>query len=141
MKHNEIHELNRALKGEHMAIESFDHYIQDIDDENLKKRMQDMQQQHKFHAIQISERIQQLGGNPANTSGMTGVMAEMKFKVSPKKYIDGSIVKTALEGEKIGLGGYDDIISKLQDDENKKLAQEMLIDNVKIVEELNKYMQ
>lgn len=141
MNQNEIHELNRALKGEHMAIESFDHYIQDIDDSNMKKHFQDIQQQHKFHAIQIAERIQQLGGNPANTSGIGGIVAEVKHAVSPKKYIDGSILKSALEGEKIGLGGYDDIMSKVKDETNKKLLQEMLIDNVKIVEDLNKYMQ
>lgn len=139
MHQNEIYELNRALKGEHMAIESFDHYIQDIDNHDLKKRMQDIQQTHKFHAIQISERIQQLGGNPANASGVLGVMAEVKFAVSPKKYIDGSVLKSALEGEKLGLGAYDDIMTKLKDETNKQLVQEMLIDNVKIVSELNKY--
>lgn len=141
INHNEIHELNRALKGEHMAIESFDHYIQDIDDMELKKHFQDMQQQHKFHAIQIAERIQQLGGNPVNSSGMVGIMAEVKHAVSPKKYIDGSVLKTALEGERIGLGGYDDIMNKVKDETNKQLLNEMLIENVKIIDRLNEYMQ
>lgn len=140
MNNNDVKELNTALKGEHMAIDSFDHYIHDTRNEALKKKLMDMQQQHQFHAMQLSERIQQLGGNPANSSGITGFMAEIKHKVSPKKYIDGNIVKTAKEGEEIGLEAYGEILSKLSDPANKQLAKEMLEDNVKIVESLNNLM-
>lgn len=137
MNHNDIKELNTALKGEHMAIESFDHFIQDTKDENVKRHLMDMQQQHQFHAIQLSERIQQLGGNPVNTSGMPGIIAEVKHKISPNRYIDHSIIKTAIEGEEIGLQAYGDIFANLSDPANKKLTEEMIIDNVRIVEGLN----
>lgn len=137
MNNNDIKELNMALKGEHMAIEGFDHYIHDTKDEAAKKVLVDIQQQHQFHAIQLSERIHQLGGNPANTSGMIGIVSELKHKVSPKKYIDNSIIKTAIEGEEIGIQAYGDIMSRLKDGENQKLAEEMLIENVRIVEKLN----
>jgi len=137
MNRNDIRELNTALKGEHMAIESFDHYIKDTEDEETKKKLMDMQQQHQFHAIQLSERIQQLGGNPAHTSGLPGIMAEVKHKVTPKKYINNSIIKTAAAGEEIGIQAYGEIMVNLSDASNQKLAEEMLIENVRIVEKLN----
>ena len=140
MNHNDIKELNTALKGEYMAVEGFDHYIQDIGDKDLKKKLMDMQQQHQFHTIQLSERIQQLGGNPVNSSGVAGFMVEAKQKITPKKYIDNNIIKTAIEGEEIGLEAYGEIVAKLSDPDNQKLAKEMLVDCVHIMEELNTYM-
>jgi rubrerythrin len=137
MNNNDIKELNTALKGEHMAIESFDYYIQDAKDEDTKKKLMDMQQQHQFHAIQLSERIQQLGGNPINSSGITGVMAEIKNKVTPKKYVDNSMIKSIVQGEELGIQAYGEIMANLTDGTNQKLAEEMLIESVRIVEKLN----
>lgn len=134
---NDIKELNTALKGEHVAIESFDYYIQDAKDENTKKNLMDMQQQHKFHAMQLSERIQQLGGNPVNTSGMIGVMAEIKNIVTPKKYVDNNMIKSAVQGEEMGIQAYGDIMANLTDGSNQRLTQEMMIENIRIVEKLN----
>lgn len=140
MKQNEIDELNKALKGENMAIEGFDHYIQDIRDEDLKKRLQDMQERHKFHAIELSERIQKLGGNPVNTSGVPGIMSEVRYKISPQKYMNNSIIETALHGERLGIEAYGDIKSRLHEETNKQLVESMMVDTVKIVEELNRYV-
>jgi bacterioferritin len=140
MNSNDIKELNTALKGEHMAIEGFDHYIQDMKDPAIRKRLMDIQQQHQLHAMQLSERIQQLGGNPTHSAGMVGMMAEAMHHIVPNKYVDGSIIKTAIEGEEMGLEAYGEIISKLSDPNNQKLAKEMLADCVHIMEELNTYM-
>lgn len=140
MHNSEIHELNKALKGEYMASEGFDHYIQDTKDEQLRKELMDIQQQHKFHAIQIAERIQQLGGNPGNSSGVTSAVSEVWYKISPKKYIDNNVVKSAIEGEKIGLEAYGEILSKVSTDEDKELVKEMMSDCAKILEKLNTFM-
>lgn len=137
MSNNDIKELNMALKGEHMAIESFDHFIKDAKDESAKKSLMDMQQKHQFHAMQLSERIQQLGGDPVNTSGVLGVITEVKHKLTPKKYIDNNIIKSAIQGEEIGIQAYGEIMANLSDASNQKLAEEMLVETVRIVEKLN----
>lgn len=134
---NDIKELNTALRGEHMAIESFDYYIQDAKDEDTRKSLMDMQQQHKFHAMQLSERIQHLGGNPVNSSGVTGVMAELKNKVTPKKYVDNNMIKSIVQGEELGIQAYGEIMANMSDASNQKLTEEMLIESVRIVEKLN----
>lgn len=140
MNDKDIKALNTALKGEHIAIESFDHYIGDAQDEITKKNLMDIQQQHQFHAMQLSERIQQLGGNPINTSGVTGIITELKYKVTPNKYIDNNIIKTAVQGEEMGIQAYGEIMANLSDASNQKLAEEMLVESVRIVEKLNNMM-
>ena len=140
MKDNEIKQLNMALKGEHMAIEVFDHYILDAKDEKVKEKLQEVQQQHKFQAVEISERIQKLGGNPVNTSGVAGAFAEIKFKVTPNKYINNNVVKTAIEGERLGLSALKEIEFKLNDNNNSNMIHNMIIENQKIVSDLNSLM-
>jgi bacterioferritin len=134
---HDIKELNTALKGEYMAIQGFDHYIKDTKDPGAKKKLMDLQQEHQFHAIQLSERIQQLGGNPVNSSGVIGIMAEIKSLAAPNKYIDNNIIKSAVQGEEMGIQAYSEIMHNLTDAKNQKLAEEMLIENVRIVEKLN----
>jgi hypothetical protein len=45
-----------------MGIRSLEHYIQKVDDEDLKKNFQSMQQEVKLVAQKLAERIQNLGG-------------------------------------------------------------------------------
>lgn len=137
MKDNEIKYLNHILKGEFLDIENFDHFIQDTDDPALKKKLQDMQRKHQTHALQLTNRIQQLGGNPSNSAGMAGVISEIKQKALPKKYIDNNLMKHAIEGEEIGVRSYNEAIEKLQDPADKQLIQGMLADTKGIINELN----
>ena len=140
MDNNDIKQLNMALKGEHMAIESFDHFIQKARDESIKQKLQGAQRQHKMQAIEISERIQQLGGNPKNTSGIAGAMAEMKFRIDPRKYTNDEILKNAIEGEKLGVDAFTSILTNLEDNSNKQLIENMLVNNSEIIQDLNKEM-
>jgi bacterioferritin len=137
---NDIKQLNTALKGEHMAVESFDHYIHDATDDTLRQQLQGIQQTHRTHASQLSVRIQQLGGNPVNTAGIAGAVAEVKMRISPKKYIDNNLLKSAIKGEEMGTKAYSNIISQLSDSSNKELAQGMLAENQGIIEELSKQL-
>jgi bacterioferritin len=95
-----------------------------------------MQQQHQFHTMLLSERIEQLGGNPIHTSGMIGVMAEVKNKVIPKKYINNNLIKSAIEGEEMGIQSYSEIMANMSDPSNQRLTEEMMIENIRIVEKL-----
>jgi len=140
MNNNEIKELNMALKGEHMAIETFDHYILDAKNEKVKEKLQEVQQQHKFQAVEISERIQKLGGNPVNSSGIAGAITEVKYKVTPNKYINNNVVKTAMEGEKLGLSALKKIEEKLVDSNNRNLIHNMVVENENIIKDLNNLM-
>jgi bacterioferritin (cytochrome b1) len=80
MDKTSINELNALLKGEHMAIDGYEKYIQNVNDPNIKGELQKIQQEHKMHAIKISERIQSLGGRPVDGVGVMGKGVALGFK-------------------------------------------------------------
>lgn len=67
-----VEELNTLLRGQFMGIRSFEHYIQSLDEGELKRNFQHMQQDLKQNAVEIAERIQNLGGVPADDEGVSG---------------------------------------------------------------------
>jgi len=68
-----IEELNTLLRGQYMGIRSVEHYIQKLEDEDSKKRFQELQQEIKYSTAKVAaERIQNLGGVPADDEGFTG---------------------------------------------------------------------
>jgi len=136
MREKEIEQFNKALKGEYMAIEQFDHFIHDTEQDEVKKKFQSMQQKHQAQASKLAAHIQNMGGNPVNTAGLAGVMAEIKNRVSPKKYIDGDLMKTVIEGEKIGLNALKEIRSQLTKFDNIELIDSILKENQVIYDEL-----
>src|SRR5690625_3850715 len=77
MKDTVVKELNTFLEGNYMAIQTYDKYINHVEDVRLKKILQEIQQDHKKHAMVIAERIQNLGGMPAKDAGLKGNMAQM----------------------------------------------------------------
>jgi bacterioferritin len=53
-----------------MGIDAFKQYIQKCDDYNIKNQLQEIQEDYRLHALKVSERILDLGGVPANSSGL-----------------------------------------------------------------------
>lgn len=110
--------------GEHMAIQSYEHFLQQVDDNSVKKMLQKIQQDHKYHAIRIAEQIQNLGGCPVNDPPM---MAEfmLALKSLHKKDLD-SVIKDAYVGEKRGIKKSEEIVKGDLDSESMKLVNDIL---------------
>ena len=80
-----------------MGIRSIEHYIQKVDDYELKEYFQSMQQDSKLTAMKIAERIQNLGGVPADDEGVSGSMHSFMHKVMlPDE--SRKIIEDALKG-------------------------------------------
>ena len=58
---NVIQTLNEFLQGQYMGIHAYEHHIEKLEDPNVKKEFQQIQQDHKLHAQKVAERIQNLG--------------------------------------------------------------------------------
>lgn len=99
MDHKDTKELNEFLKGLYMGIHAYEHYIKHCQQQHAKKVLQKIQQEHKFSAIRIAERIQNLGGTPATDEGIVGSMIDFFSSfTSPKK--DRDIIEEAIRMEK-----------------------------------------
>lgn len=136
-----IKTLNDFLAGNYMAIEAYENYIQHIDEPAMKNTLQQIQQNHKQHAMLVAERIQNLGGEAVHGTGMQGSIAQLFNKI--KGPTDGihSILKDALAGEQRGIKVSQELVKGDLDAESMRLVQEILNDDVQHVELLHQLIQ
>lgn len=121
-----IDNLNLILKGEHMAIDIYNSYITKMGNNEHKKILQGILLDHKRHALLLSERIQELGGNPEETRGAAGLMAETKAKIQSLFKMDvNELLKQVYDGEDKGIAKVDQLKEHL-DEESRELVETML---------------
>jgi bacterioferritin (cytochrome b1) len=98
-----IEELNTYLKGEYMAIDSYEKYIKKIHDTQTKAEMQNILEDHKQHAEMISDRIEHLGGKPAKSLGLDGKVGQFMNSIKNiAKRSDEEICREACYWEEKG---------------------------------------
>lgn len=136
MKNDNLKELNDILKGEYMAINKYDHYIKNVDNQDIKSELQTIQSQHKKQAIEISKRIQQLGGNPVNSAGMQGFISDALSNIIRKRDPE-KILQEAIDGEEIGISEGNEILLNITDGDSKKTIKNILNENEIIVNVLS----
>ena len=131
-----IEELNTILRGTYMGIRSLEHYIQKVDDLELKINFQSMQQEVKLNALKVAERIQNLGGVPADDEGVSGSMHSFMHKMmlsDDKK----KIIKDALEGvEKYGVHYSEELVKGDLDPTSKQIVEDVIDSNRRHTETL-----
>ncbi|WP_051624329.1 DUF2383 domain-containing protein [Clostridium akagii] len=127
LKKTSISELNTILKGEYMAIDSYEKYIDNISDANAKSELQKIQKEHKTQAISLAERVQNLGGIPTKNIGVIGKVAETISDIADiTKSKPSSYIKKALNGENQGIKLVDEMIKGDLDNDSKNLVNSML---------------
>ena len=142
MDNTSIKELNAFLKGENMAVDSYERYIQDVDDEKVKSELQKIQKDHKQHAIKIAEQIQNLGGKPEKGVGVPGKAAEIIQNIK-KTGLSGevSILKDAYDGENTGIKMAAEIVKGDLGSQSSSLIKDILEDDRDHLQKLNKLIQ
>ena len=131
-----IEELNTLLRGNYMGIRSLEHYIGKTDDISLKSFFQDMQNETKQSAQRIAERIQNLGGVPADDEGVSGSMHSFMHKImtpnDPKK-----IIEDALYGiDNYGVHYSEEVAKGDLDPESQQIVEEVIDTNRRHADQL-----
>lgn len=120
-------ELNVLLKGEFMAVESFEKFIHHIPDVNAKNELKKIQQNHKKHTDEISERIQVLGGKPSRGVGVSGKVAEIISDLKNITKTDSiTYLQEAYSGEDKGIKMAREIVKGDLDKESMNLVNQIL---------------
>ncbi len=141
LNNNVTKELNTFLKGNFMAIHAYDKYIYRIEDDHIKKILQEIQQDHKQHASIIAERIQNLGDLPVDDAGMMGNAAELFNDMKNPSNYTVHILKDALVGEHRGIEKSKELLDGDLDPESRKIVKRILNVDQKHVELLNELIQ
>jgi bacterioferritin (cytochrome b1) len=127
LKDTSIAELNTVLKGEFMAIDSYGKFIDKVNNQQIKTELQNIQSSHKKQAMNLSNRIKALGGNPAKGLGITGKTLE---KLSGIKDIgrnnENHFLQKAYNGEKSGIKMVSEIVKGDLDKDSNSLINSMI---------------
>ncbi|MDQ0090396.1 bacterioferritin [Paenibacillus anaericanus] len=135
-----VKELNTFLEGNYMAILSYERYIQHVADPDVKKVLQDIQQEHKQHAIKVAERIQNLGGVPADDAGIQGGMVEFMNRFKKATDDPNFILQDALKGEEKGIQISEKMVRGDLDPESLTLVKEILNEDRNHLDQLNHHV-
>lgn len=137
-----VKELNAFLKEQYMGIHAYEEYIQNINDDPIKKELQKIQQDHKQHAQKVAMRIQNLGGKPVDSVGFTGAIQETIGKIKGYSHDTKEILRDVLKGEDYyGIRLSEEIVKGDLDPESKKIIETILDKDRKHVDTLNNLLQ
>lgn len=130
MPNQVVNELNEVLKGEYMAVDSYENLMTGIDDLGIKAELKRIQDNHKTHADEISRRILDLGGRPQNNSGLTGWMAGAKHTLENVLKRDTiGILKKVYDGEDQRIALVEEIIKGDLDEESMDMVKQIISDD------------
>ncbi|MRG87786.1 DUF2383 domain-containing protein [Salinibacillus xinjiangensis] len=133
-------ELNTLLRGTYMGIRSLEHYIQKVDDQELKTQFQAIQQETKESAQKLAERIQNLGGVPADSEGFSGSMHSMMHKVMLSDN-EHKIIDDAIKGfDQYGVEYSEEVVKGDLDPESKQIVEEVIDRNRRYADQLQKLL-
>lgn len=131
-----VKNLNKFLEGNFMAIHTYENYIKDIEEKEIKKIFQKLQQDHKMHAMLVAERIQNLGGIATSDVSIEGKMVEMVQNITGGTKDIKSIIKDAIVGEERGIKKSQEILQGDLDEESLQLVKRILAHDERHIEQL-----
>lgn len=129
--------MNDFLQGEYMAIESFNHFIANLEDGHTKHAFQDIQKQHRKNADTLATYIQNAGGRPDENLGFKGIMGDMMLGWELGAQPDADVViKKAIEGETKGINMAEKVLRGNLDDKSRDLVGKILQNDRGSIEKL-----
>jgi bacterioferritin len=120
-----IKTLNELLKGEHMAVQSYESVMPYLA-ENTRKEISEIIRDHKQHALEISDRITKLGGIPVESTGMAGVMSQMKLKAESMVQDEKNMLMKLYDGEDQGIAAVEEVSRGDLDETSMEMVKKML---------------
>ncbi|APC38983.1 DUF2383 domain-containing protein [Clostridium estertheticum] len=138
MNSENIKNLNFLLESEYIAIDSFESLINHANDINIKTKLQNIQRTHKQHTLQISTKIQDLGGRPSGSIGIQGVVAETISNIKHLGTTDNiSYLKEALQGEFMAIKTINELITNNSAFSNSTILNNIIKDHQNNIDSLN----
>ena len=138
---NNVTALNKILKGEYMAIATYEKYLQKVKDDKLAAELNRILEDHKSHAFILSARVKELGEDPENT-GLGGVMLD--FMTAVKTAVDTDsldILKELYGGENKGIASALEIADKQLAEYDRQLVEEMMAEDYTHLKTLNNLIE
>ena len=134
---NEVKEMNKFLKGNHMGGTTFKDYLHKAKNPEIKNELVEIIESFKRHEEAITNRIEMLGGNAADTLGLIGTMADFfeKIKLVPVN-TDLEVCERATAAMEMGMAQGEKFI-----EENKELNPSLMKEVEAVVADYDNHLR
>ncbi|SET00964.1 DUF2383 domain-containing protein [Stigmatella erecta] len=112
MANTDIDALNSFLRGELSAVETYRQASKHIKSDLARTELDACRQDHEARVAAIKERIQSLGGQPADSSGLWGTFAKV-VQGGADLLGEKAAIDALEQGEDHGLADYNRDMDKL----------------------------
>ena len=130
--------LNRLLEAEIAAIEFYQIHAASIAEEDIAEGIRAIIPAEKSHAINLTKRIRELGGEPVDPS-QDAVQAGKKMGEESKKQGTMGMLRLELENEQQAIKDYANQVAEILDDfETIEMLEEQLFDELRHAKWLKK---
>ncbi len=109
-----------------MAIHIYERTKNVQADAQLREMLSKFQGDHERHAGELTQRLQDLGGEPHAATGLAGAMADMGAIINAVRGPE-HLIRQVYDGEDKGLHAYEDRIDAL-DEASKAMVQQIMRD-------------
>lgn len=138
-----ITELNQLLKGTHMGAFVFEDLDAKITSHQLKKEFKEILKVLKHHEEFLTHHIQLLGGEPVDSAGFKGTIADMMEMIKNMLIVsDVQVIEEATKSIEMGSKALHDFDDKhfILNEELQKEIQIMKDDYAAIYHSLHKFL-
>lgn len=137
MAHNDVETLNSFLRGEISAVETYRQAIGRIADDRLRSQLEACQRDHEERVTAIRERIEKLGGEPAEGSGPWGAFAKL-VEGGAALVGEKAALQALEEGEDHGVADYQRDMDQMHGEARRFVRMELLPKQKRTHERLSK---
>jgi uncharacterized protein (TIGR02284 family) len=120
-----IDKLNSLLRGEISAVETYRQAVEKIDEPGIRNMLEENQGMHGRRAQRLRQRIEQLGGTPAESSGIWGAVAKT-VEGAATITGDANAINVLEEGEDRGLADYRNSLDDVDSETAMMIQSELL---------------
>lgn len=120
-----VETLNSFLRGELSAVETYKQALDHIHDDRLRSELEAVEHDHEERVAQLRERIERLGGQPAEGSGVWGTFAQV-VQAGADALGDKAAIQALEQGEDHGLADYRRDVDQLHGDARRFARMQLL---------------
>jgi uncharacterized protein (TIGR02284 family) len=125
MAHTDVDTLNSFLRGEISAVETYRQAIGHVTDARARSLLEDCQRDHERRVEALRERIEKLGGMPAEGSGPWGTFARL-MQAGADALGEKAAIQALEEGEDHGLADYQRDMEQVHGEARRFVRMELL---------------
>jgi uncharacterized protein (TIGR02284 family) len=122
---SDVETLNSFLRGEISAVETYRQAIGHVADERIRSQLEDCLHDHEHRVEAIRERVEKLGGKPAEGSGLWGTFAKL-VQGGADLLGEKTAIQALEEGEDHGLADYQRDMDKTHGEARRFVRMELL---------------